>query len=124
MLKNKKIILCILSIIMLVLIATTSFAQSVPSLEILDNNENGYQQIQSGEITPGNNATDGNNTNMSLNNNNNTNTNINANTNINNSNNNKTELPSTGIDYSIIFVIGICVISIAFAYSRIKKYNI
>lgn len=57
--------------------------------------------------------------------NSNTNTNITPIAPVNSSkDNSSTELPSTGIDYSVVLIIAICSVSALYAYKKIKDYNI
>ena len=106
-LKNKGIIICIITIVALLLTIKTTFA--VPPINSLNdtgaNNTNIYNTMPNN--TPANT---------------NTNTNITkTNTKTNNTN---TTLPQTGIDSSIVFVIVACGISALYAYKKIRDYNI
>lgn len=117
-----ELIICILSIIALVLAATTDVFATTPGVEELlnQNVNNDYEQI------PGLNTNTNVNTNVNTNTNTNTNTNINKNTSTNtnkNVNNTPNELTDAGIDSSISLVILVCGISAVYAYKKIKDYN-
>lgn len=111
MTKSKELIICIISIIALVLVITTTvFASDADSLnEMLGNNpvNNSFETIP--EKTT-NNTT------------NNTTGNINSAT--NNTNNTANTIPYTGVDYSLILIIAVCGISAVYAYKKIREYNV
>ena len=62
----------------------------------------------------------------------NTNTNTSTNTNVSNTvlntntnvNTNTTTIPNTGVDYSVVLIIGVCVISAVYAHKKISDYNV
>ena len=124
MLKNnlRKLIVCVLAIVLLALVMKTSFATD-NGIDILNQlpNEN-VQQIPEGENT----TTQPENT--TLNTNTNTNTNINTNPNTNTNTNTNTNVPTTtphtgiGNDFTIVFV-AIFIASAIYAYKKIKEYN-
>ncbi len=115
-----ELIVCLLSVIALILALTTNvFAGDVGQLlgNSNANNNAGYSNIQDGNRNL--NANLGNSYNGNLNNNANNN-NANANK---NANNNVTEMPDTGVDYSVVTIIAICGISAVYAYKKIRDYK-
>lgn len=115
MTKSKELIICIISIIALVLVITTTvFASDADSLnEMLGNNpvNNSFETIPE--------KTTKNTTNNTTNN---TTGNINSAT--NNTNNTANTIPYTGVDYSLILIIAVCGISAVYAYKKIREYNV
>ena len=64
------------------------------------------------------------NKNTNSNSNRNSNTNSNSNSNSNNGNKNAgTAMPATGVDYSVLTIIGVCGISAVYAYKKISDYR-
>ena len=119
--KIKKLIVCLVALMSLVLIVTTS-ARATDSIDDAGNIE---------DILSGNDETEtivdetgNNNTNTNSNSNLNTNENANANSNLNfNSNSNVSSYPNTGVDYSVVVIIAVCGISAVYAYKKIRDYK-
>ena len=119
--KIKKLIVCLVALMSLVLIVTTS-ARATDSIDDAGNIE---------DISSGNDETEtivdetgNNNTNTNSNSNLNTNENANANSNLNfNSNSNVSSYPNTGVDYSVVVIIAVCGISAVYAYKKIRDYK-
>lgn len=129
MLKVKNLRLLLITILMVTLVCMSSsvFATNgVPTIGNVNNSTSGTNGIPSiGNINNG--TTNNTNTQIvapSLNTSNNTNNTTN-NTNRNNSNSSvyDSNLPKTGIDYSVLFIIGIFAIVAVYAYIKIRKYN-
>ena len=127
MLKVKSLRLLLITILMITLVCMSSsvFATNgVPTIGNVNNSTGGTNGIPSiGNINNGTNNTQivapalntsSNNTNNTANN-----------TNINNSNSSvyDSNLPKTGVDYSVLFIIGIFAIVAIYAYIKIRKYN-
>ena len=127
MLKVKSLRLLLLTILMITLVCMSSsvFATNgVPTIGNVNNSTGGTNGIPSiGNINNGTNNTQivapalntsSNNTNNTANN-----------TNRNNSNSSvyDSNLPKTGVDYSVLFIIGIFAIVAIYAYIKIRKYN-
>ena len=115
-----ELIVCLLSITALVLALTTNvFASDVGQL--LGNGNNTNNNAGFSNITEGNRSVN-NSLGSSANNsaNNNANKNANANKNVNN---NVTEMPDTGVDYSVVTIIAICGVSAVYAYKKIRDYK-
>ena len=121
--KTKELVICIFTITILILTITTNvFAQDIGSLaNSIGNNSSSNASEEIPDLPTNNvnrNNTSINNTNSNNVSTNNTNRN-NASTN-NSNKNNVTTMPYTGVDYSVIFIIGISAI---YAYKKIKDYN-
>lgn len=127
MLKVKSLRLLLITILMITLVCMSSsvFATNgVPTIGNVNNSTGGTNGIPSiGNINNGTNNTQivapalntsSNNTNNTANN-----------TNRNNSNSSvyDSNLPKTGVDYSVLFIIGIFAIVAIYAYIKIRKYN-
>lgn len=118
--KEKKIILIALAIIMLVIIgANTAFATNVPI--VIQPSNNTAQETNNVDNNTATNNVVGNNTT------NNTTTNIISGTNNTSryNNTNTTNLPKTGAnDYAIFAIIAVCAVSAIYAYKKIRDYNV
>ncbi len=118
--KEKKIILIALAIIMLVIIgANTAFATNVP-IVIQPSNNTAQETNNVANNTATNNVVGNNTTN-------NTTTNIISGTNNTSryNNTNTTNLPKTGAnDYAIFAIIAVCAVSAIYAYKKIRDYNV
>lgn len=117
--KEKKIVLVVLAIIMLIIIgANTVLATNTPIVIQPSNNTSNVV----------NNSATNNTANNTVNNTTNNSTN-NIVGNVSNSskynNTNTTNLPKTGAnDYALIAVIAICIVSAIYAYKKIRDYNV
>ena len=124
--KRLELIICLISIIALVLAITTNvFAINDLSQLTGNNNANNngaYSNIQDGNRNANNNLNNALNNNINNNVNNNINNNVNRNAN-NNANKNVTEMPDTGVDYSVVLIIAVCGASAVYAFKKIRSYN-
>ena len=113
MIKTKELIVCIISIVALILaVSTNVFATDINAL--LGQSNDTFTNIEETNT----NTTTNTNTNVS-------NTLLNTNTNVNtNANTNTTTIPNTGVDYSVVLIIGVCVISAVYAHKKISDYNV
>ncbi len=129
MLKSRSLKLLLISVVMMVCMSSMVFAtNSVPTLS--DPNTTSGSTTNS-IPTIGGNTTTTNGTNTSVSAPSLTTGNTNANTNKSNTNmtvyNNtttkSTNLPKTGADYSVLFVIALFAVVAVYAYAKIRKYN-
>lgn len=128
----KKVLVCIISIVMLAFTITTSFATDTANklnglrpgnneTVTTDNNMN-YSSITDAAGNAANKISEAaNNAVEPLNNfkNNQTENKI-----VNNAVNNSQGLPYTGSQYTGVLVIGVCIIVAVYSYIKIKKYNV
>lgn len=130
MLKVKSLRLLLITILMVTLISMSSavFATNgIPTIGNTNTNTSGTNGIPT--IGNVNTNTNGSNTQVvapilnTSNSTNNTNNKNNSNRNSSNSSVYDSNLPSTGIDYSVLFIIGIFAIVAIYAYIKIRKYN-
>lgn len=129
MLKSRSLKLLLISVVMMVCMSSMVFAtNSVPTLS----DPNATSGSTTNSIpTIGGNTTTTNGTNNSVSAPSLTTGNTNANTNKSNTNmtvyNNtttkSTNLPKTGADYSVLFVIALFAVVAVYAYAKIRKYN-
>lgn len=113
--KIRELIICVITLVVLGLALTTNvFASDIDAA--LGNGVN-YSEIPDGSSNNVVNNTVNNTINNTVNNT------VSNNTSANNTAKNNTAIPYTGVDYSVIFIIGVCGISALYAYKKIKDYN-
>ena len=130
MLKSRSLKLLLISVVMMVCMSMSSMVfatNSVPTLS--DPNATSGNATNSIPTIGGNTTTNGTNTSVSApsltTGNTNANTNK-SNTNMtvyNNATTKSTNLPKTGADYSVLFVIALFAVVAVYAYAKIRKYN-
>ena len=126
MLKVKNLRLLLITILMVTLICMSGsvFATNgLPTIGNVNTNTGSTNGIPSiGNINNGTNNTQFVAPALNTSNSNSNNTN-NSNRNNSNSSVYDSNLPKTGVDYSVLFIIGIFVIVAIYAYMKIRKYN-
>jgi len=132
---KKEIIICIISLVMLAITMTQTFANNTITdanqiLNLVSNKTNQLSNENASDIPTGvnrnntvNNTTKNNTTNNTTRNNTVNNTSKNNTTKNNANNSNKNELPDTGLDTPSIAIVAICVISAIYAYKKVRDYN-
>ena len=127
MLKVKSLRLLLITILMITLVCMSSsvFATNgVPTIGNVNNSTGGTNGIPSiGNINNGTNNTQIVAPSLNTSSNNTNNTANNTNRNNSNSSVYDSNLPKTGVDYSVLFIIGIFAIVAIYAYIKIRKYN-
>jgi len=115
--RTKEIVVCLLVLFVLALMVSNVYAYS-------GQNNTNWSSVENIPIT-NTNTTPVNNTNsnqnlINISVPNQTNNTINVISNVNTAK----DLPDTGVDYSIVFIIAICGVSAMYAYKKIRDYNI
>jgi len=133
---KKQLIVCVLTLIVLAITVTQTFASNTitdaneirnlvsggNTNQLTNENATNILEGQNRNNTTNTNITNITNTNITTNNTTNTNNNVNSNNNATN-NANKNELPDTGLDTPSIAIVVICVVSAIYAYKKIRDYN-